>query len=65
MLPAVLSLANSPLVWFALLLVSLTAAGVLLSLATRKPNATTPQPVLLPVDDARFNRYHSSNQIGR
>ncbi len=66
MITALLALLNSPLVWFGLLVLSLTGAGLLMVLALTDPdpadNATTPAPV---TPDARYDNYHSSNQIGR
>ena len=61
----VLALLNSPIVWFGLLVLSLTAAGVLYVLAGR-PNATPPAPRPTPdFDSPAARRYHDSNQIGR
>ena len=64
---AIWSLLDSPIVWFALLVLSLTYAGLFLVLihgGNRKPTPTPP-PAPADFDSPRARRYHSSNQIGR
>lgn len=63
MFAVLFALLNSPIVWFALLVLSLTGAGVLLVLATRKPSANA-TPTATPMTEREW-RYHNSNQIGR
>lgn len=61
------SLLNSPLVWFAVLVVALTAAGLGILIViggNRKPTPPMPEPH--PTGCwCRSCRYHNDNSIGR
>lgn len=67
MIAVLLALLNSPLVWFALLLLSLIGAGVLVHLAIWKAQN---QPPMFPSPSRDFDspaarRYHGDDAFGR
>lgn len=62
MITAALALLNSPLAWFALLLLALTSAGALFRLVLLTAPDSMEEP---PAVDARAAEYHASNALGR
>jgi len=64
MLAVVLALLDSPLVWFGLLVLSLTTAGALIVVVVgnRKPTPIQPKP---DFDSPAARRFHGDNSIGR